>query len=325
MTLLLKQTEPEFAQIHRVADSLTPDLRRKFLAALDTLKRQIPLDTLADLIDKGAVGDIGQLIAGLDVEVRGLIEQVSRKAIQGVGDVTAAGFGLDFALDNPAVLRWISGNADDFLIGFQGETRKAVTSIVRQGFIEGVAPKPMARQIRRVIGLSDRDSGAVDRFWRKLIDDTDDIPFADRQADRMRNRLLRNRAESVARTETIRAANQGQLLAWEQAADDNLIDPDTTRRVWIATEDDRLCPICAVLDGQEIGFTESFDASREATEFKIEAAPPVAGTPQKDISVVTTRERRPAKGDRAKAERTPRTPPAHVRCRCSEGLVFDDE
>jgi len=323
MTLLLKQTEPEFAQIHRVADALTPDLRRRFLTALESLKRQIPLDTLADLIDKGNIGDIGELIAGLDVEVRSLIETVSRKAIGGVGDVTAAGFGLDFALDNPAVVRWVEGNAGKLITGITSETQKAVVSIVRNGFVEGVPPRAMARQIRRVVGLSERDAGAVDRFWRKLVADRDDVPFADRQANRMRDRLLRNRAETIARTETIRAASQGQLEAWKQAADEGLINPETTRRVWIATEDSRLCPICAVLDGKTVGFTESFDATQQATGFDIVAAPEVAGTPQKDIKVTGTKPRPAAKSPQAQADRTPRTPPAHARCRCAVGLVID--
>lgn len=57
-----------------------------------------------------------------------------------------------------------------------------------------------------------------------------------------------DRADVIARTETMAAANEGQRDAWDQAVEDGLL-PEDARRVWIATSD--ACPICEELDGQE--------------------------------------------------------------------------
>ncbi len=56
------------------------------------------------------------------------------------------------------------------------------------------------------------------------------------------------RAELIARTETMFAANEGQRQAWDQAVDKGLLDEDS-KRVWIAAGD--ACPECDELDGEE--------------------------------------------------------------------------
>ena len=71
------------------------------------------------------------------------------------------------------------------------------------------------------------------------------------------DRLLRQRAMNIARTETITASNQGQSELWKQAVEKGQLDP-TTKRVWIAAMSERTCPICMELDGQERGLEESW-------------------------------------------------------------------
>ncbi len=315
--LLVKVHEPEFAAIHRVADKLQPDLRKAFLTALDTLSSQLPLNTLTELVEAGNVTAIGEMVAALELPTKAMADaqKIIGQAIAGAGDVTASGFGLSFTLDNPAVLRVVDTTTGKLLVNITGETRRAVADIVRAGFIEGIPPRTQAREIRRIVGLTQRDAGAVDRFLRGQLEAGIDPKRADLMADRMRNRLLRNRAENIARTETIAAANKGQTMAWDQAADAGMIDRQTTREVWIATEDERLCPICAVLDGQTISFGGTFTSSVQATGFDIQPAGTIEGTPVKDVKVTGLK---PLNNPVSTRE-----PPAHPRCRCATGLVFD--
>ncbi len=55
------------------------------------------------------------------------------------------------------------------------------------------------------------------------------------------------RAEMIARTETLYAANEGQRQGWDQAVDEGLLTGDE-KRVWIATSG--ACDICDELDGE---------------------------------------------------------------------------
>lgn len=48
----------------------------------------------------------------------------------------------------------------------------------------------------------------------------------------------------------MKAASEAQRQLWEQAVEGGVISGDQ-RRVWIVTNDERLCPICNALDGAE--------------------------------------------------------------------------
>lgn len=95
--------------------------------------------------------------------------------------------------------------------------------------------------------------------------------------------LLRDpvRAESIARTESLRAANEGQLDAWDGAKKNGLLS-ENAKRVWIATGDDLLCAICEPMDGVEELLDDPFILD--------------------DGEAITS-------------------PPAHPRCRCTVGLA----
>lgn len=66
-----------------------------------------------------------------------------------------------------------------------------------------------------------------------------------------------DRAQLIARTESMTAANEGQRQGWDQAVDAGLLPADA-RRVWIAT-DVGPCPICEALDGNEAMLGEEYD------------------------------------------------------------------
>jgi SPP1 gp7 family putative phage head morphogenesis protein len=97
-------------------------------------------------------------------------------------------------------------------------------------------------------------------------------------------KLLKQRAVMIARTETIDAANSGQLAAWQHAAKIGVLDPDRASRVWSAASDARVCPICDDLDEQVVAFDAPF-VTIDGVEFM--------------------------------------APPAHPHCRCSVSLTFD--
>lgn len=58
----------------------------------------------------------------------------------------------------------------------------------------------------------------------------------------------KERANLIARHETLLASNEGQRQAWDQAVDEGLLTGNE-KRVWIVTPDDALCPLCEPLDG----------------------------------------------------------------------------
>ena len=313
---LRKAQDPVWVAIHRAADRIAPGLEAEFVKALEQLRKLLPLNTLTELIETEQFVELGTLIEALELPDPAGIQRLLLDASTSTRTVIAADFPIRFdvvnpsvlsIIDSPALVTWTNNRVSDLIVGVTQETKKAVTEIVRAGFVEGVAPRVQARQIRRIVGLTARDAGAVDRFLRGQLDAGIAVKRAETLADRMRNRMIRRRAETIARTEGIRAANQGQLQAWREAADEGLLNPSTTRRIWVAADDSRVCPICAVLDGQTIGFDQPFVTNVEAVSF----------TDNGDSFTIHS----------TKLLKTPiveQTPPAHVMCRCAVGLVFDE-
>lgn len=71
-----------------------------------------------------------------------------------------------------------------------------------------------------------------------------------------------DRALLIARTESIRAAHAGQRMAWKRAQEKGHIS-DAAKQVWIMTEDEKACPQCEALDGEETALGEYFDGDIE--------------------------------------------------------------
>ncbi len=311
MTLLLKETLEQ--RILRIADQLQPEIQRTFLDAVAAAKRSIPIGELSDFFDEGNIKGALEA-AGINLtaaELQPITDAILQTTLK-TAELAAIDLNLEFALVNERAVRFATEEAAKLVTSVSSETEKAIRDIVVRGQREGLNARSQAQHIRRIVGNTDRDARAIDRFYVGLLDretSTTRLARAGELADRMSARLLRRRAENIARTETIRAANMGTQLSWQTAMDEGLL-PRSSQKVWIATADSRTCPICAVLHDQVIAVNEPFSVHERAVSFE-----QIGGGESLDFQIV---------GDPVplKKPTTVQTPPAHPSCRCTDGLVF---
>lgn len=180
----------------------------------------------------------------------------------------AAVLELRFDITNPEAVRWAETRSANLVAGLVGEsgeaTKQQIQRAVTRAFNEGVPPRQLAREIKTMVGLTDRDTRAVERY-RAGLEKTIKPEAVRReqrienQADRYAAKLLNRRAENIARTETMLSSNRGQQELWRQAKEQDLLGDRVQK--WLITPDDRLCPICAQMRGErafaELG--ENFD------------------------------------------------------------------
>jgi hypothetical protein len=157
---------------------------------------------------------------------------------------------------------------------------------MHQGFTQGIDVPTMARRIRQSVGLTDRYAVAVENFRQGQTRAGVAPGVVERRVEAYTQRLIRARATSIARTETIAAANAGQQAVWADARQAGLVSPDA-RQVWIITPDDRLCEICEAIPDQNPDGV------------------PIGQPFQTDEGLVSG-------------------PPAHPGCRCAVGLEFPE-
>lgn len=275
---------------HRIADQALPRMRRLILAAIRAARQVVRLDTLTLAWEHGAEHVLRaipfdairtRLWGDFHLILRDTLER-SAVLLQERIDVqkdTLGTLGFRFDLTNPRVFEWIERHAANLVVGIDEESKRAIRTVLERMFRDGIPPRTAAREIRDLIGLTERQITAVENY-RLTLGESDRVGQLTAEYS---ERLLRQRAENIARTESMTASNQGQHELWRQARDQGFIEPEQKRK-WIITPDERLCEICApVPDNGPVGLDEPF----------------VLG----DGSIVMN-------------------PPGHPQCRCTTALAF---
>ncbi len=290
--------------ILRAADKAEPATRKALLAALQQIRADFP--DITSLLEAGRIDAAVRVFHAVAPEA--VLTEAMSDALLGaaidvagasVASVESATFGIAFNQVNERAVRWASREAAKQVTGLSSQLHRTLNSIITDALEAGASPRAVAQEVRSLIGLTTNQARQVESLFLQSIRDGVTESHALRIAEQNSARLIRFRAETIARTETIRAANMGQQLVWDEAVDSNLL-PETAKKVWMATGDDRTCPICAVLDGKTIGIRDDFAVTDRATSFTRSGATfRVAGTAA------------------LKTPQASRTPPAHPRCRCT--------
>lgn len=156
--------------------------------------------------------------------------------------------GFEFEKVSPDAVRWASQHAAELVTNISADQEAVLRQIVAGGFRKQATTKVLAERIRRVVGLTIPQLSKYERLLEEV---------GRREARTYAARARTERARTIARTETLRASNEGTRQAWKQAKDQGYLTGTETRE-WITTPDDRLCPICLPLDGEVVGLDEVF-------------------------------------------------------------------
>lgn len=128
---------------------------------------------------------------------------------------------MRFDVKNPSIVEWARKHAAELIANVLDTTRERI----------------------RIASENFQDDGDWDFYADRIM-----AAVGDEQ-----------RADLIARHETMLAAGEGQRQGWDQALEEGLLNKGV-KRVWIVTPDERLCPVCveledetASLDGQYKG------------------------------------------------------------------------
>lgn len=238
-----------------------------------------PWDEWARQLDRLVTPRIAETMrAGAEAAGRVTVIRKQHTTLQGV-----------FDLSNPRAQRVAALIAAELVTNVSNATMQAMRDIIADAQSLGISVRDQANLIEGLLietaGLDSQRARILIRFRDKQIARGVSPMIVRQRVDELRDRLLRARAMTIARTETISAANAGQVELWRQAREAGEI-PHGMLKEWIATPGPRTCPICVSLDGQKVPLDENFV----------------------DL-------------DGRQHER----PPAHPQCRCSLALVEPEE
>lgn len=221
---------PAWKDIHNAADRYRPRLQRAAEAAFEKGKTALNIDALRAALRDKKEQEVFVLASDAIVtaanSLRSEMEEILGEVLASSGSAAARKLRKllrlsdrrqlttwSFDKTNPRAVEWVKEHAADTVTGVSETTREQIRKLVEDAFEEQFDVDDLADEIAELIGDEDR-------------------------------------AENIARTETMKASNAGQQEAWNQAVDEGLLTGEEEQE-WITTPDDRLCPICEPLDGQK--------------------------------------------------------------------------
>jgi len=256
-TMRALQAAMEADKYVQAIESLDPDL-------LESLLFDINMDELSGAISKALRSWI---MRGGTQEARDIIrsspriggnpmaqleyggERLASGIILPGSQVPAAG-GLEFVIEAPVdrMFTTISQRATDYATTrsaqlvreIDGSNRLAIRRIISEAFTGPTTVDQTAIKLRKVVGLHTRWAKAVLRYEDDMFKSYIKAGYATDEARRLtdiltkryRDKLIRRRAEMIARTELMAAENFGRFASWDAADRVGLIDPGMRKR-WV--------------------------------------------------------------------------------------------
>ncbi len=203
---------------------------------------------------------------------------------------TGVRIAMSFDMRNPVAEQRLAQQATGLIQGLTEEAEQIARQYLAEGLAAGQNPRKTALELlgrkaangRRqggILGLTDGQASWVSRarlelkngdygqyLTRKARDKrfdgtirramTSGKPLTAEQISRITERysekLLRYRAETVARTETMEALNSSKRAAYEQTIAETGADADLSVKRWIATKDSRTRDQHRAMDGIEV-------------------------------------------------------------------------
>jgi hypothetical protein len=155
---------------------------------------------------------------------------------------------------------WARDHAAEMVKGVTDETRKALRSVIANAVADNAHPRGqrMITEIKSLVGLTERHAAAVWKYRAAQIDAGKPMDLVTRKVERYADRLKRVRAENIARTETATAIGKGREEAWDQFVEEGNALASEMQRTWITAVDEKVCDLCAPMNGQQRGIHESF-------------------------------------------------------------------
>lgn len=174
---------------------------------------------------------------------------------------TLNGFAWGATFDPTALARvWAYAHAGELITAVDATSREAVRALIVSAVGRGDSIPRTAAAVSSVVGLHPRYATAVDRLRARMEADGVKASVIEQRTARYSRKLLRSRAESIARWEIQDARNRGRLQVWREGLAQGALPADSMK-AWDA-ELPTACPICVDLDGETVPVNEPFSNGR---------------------------------------------------------------
>jgi len=161
---------------------------------------------------------------------------------------------------NRSIRNFIDKQSGSLVQNVTEDTQRLIAKTISKSFDKAMTPDRVAAQIKDSIGLNERQSKALENYKSGLREKQVSDYKISILSSQYEDRLLDQRAIMIGRTEVSKAINFGQLSVWKSAADQGLLDKQTSKKSWQV--DGKPCDDCIDLgDMEPISIDEFWDSN----------------------------------------------------------------
>lgn len=237
-----------------------PRVRRRFLRLVKDSTELQSLEALAGLLESGQVTEALAIADDIGPGLASTLDQVYLASGLNSAEVLRSQVDtlLDFNLANQRAVNSLQRTRLRLVREFTLDQRRASQVFLQDAFERGLAPIEQARTLKKSIGLTEKQAQIVTNYRRNLqnrdpralarklrdrrFDSTvqrainTNTPLSteqiDRMVDRYQERWVQFRAQTITKTESLRAASEADEELWQQAIDDGVIPADALVNAW---------------------------------------------------------------------------------------------
>ncbi len=176
------EADPEFQWLHDIADAAAPEVARRFLAAIKTIRGTVKEAKLRAALETGNIDavmrvlgldrDLGPIEPGLLKPLEAAVHEAGAAALDAtpaIANATRGGqLAMRFDAINPHTVQAVRNYGFNMIRQVTEDTRDGIRAIVSNAMEFGGHPSEQARQIRSLIGLTDQQAGWVSSFRQAL-------------------------------------------------------------------------------------------------------------------------------------------------------------
>lgn len=271
--VLMKQRVAERAVNREAREALARALSGEINDILSSFIETIDREKLAQSISGGGRISVVEEALGIGRLEADLAVAFADSFVRGVTE--GARIGLRFAPPSFASIppdlvaqfaaEFIDIRVGNLVVEIAENTRLGIRQSLQSALLDNISPTQAAEQIAERVGLTQRQSKAVDNFRAKITrqripNERADTPKArkaiEAEVRAYRERSLFRRGDLIARHEMQNAIQTGERQLWEVAVENGEVRREEITRTWFTSGDP--CPICVPLHGMTVGMDESF-------------------------------------------------------------------
>jgi len=159
-----------------LASKLEPELAKAILDAFVKQQGKADVDAIITALEAGDVGKVLELldlpasIAAFEGVTSSLHTGANAAGAMAAAQVALQVKGVSFAFNslNPRLITWLQTYSLRLIRQISDGTREGIRQYLTQGMKDGKNPKAVARQIKGIIGLTDKQAQAVYNYRKEL-------------------------------------------------------------------------------------------------------------------------------------------------------------